>query len=65
MQVLAEDGVDSSHHTSNHVNEYAAVPFDYVLTVCDHAKSARCFQEAAPQLSGSGQGYGQRGSGIE
>ena len=35
--VMAEDGVDISHHTSNHVDEYAAVPFDYVLTVCDHA----------------------------
>lgn len=34
---MAEDGVDISHHTSNHVDEYAHVPFDYVLTVCDHA----------------------------
>ncbi|MGI4762462.1 MAG: arsenate reductase ArsC [Janthinobacterium lividum] len=38
VQVMAEDGVDISHHTSNHVDEYAAVPFDYVLTVCDHAQ---------------------------
>jgi arsenate reductase len=37
VQVMAEDGVNISHHTSNHVDEYAAVPFDYVLTVCDHA----------------------------
>ena len=37
VQVMAEDGVDISQHTSNHVDEYAAVPFDYVLTVCDHA----------------------------
>ena len=37
VQVMAEDGVDISRHTSNHVNEYAHVPFDYVLTVCDHA----------------------------
>jgi arsenate reductase (thioredoxin) len=37
VRVMAEDGVDISHHTSNHVDEYAAVPFDYVLTVCDHA----------------------------
>ena len=37
VQVMAEDGVAISHHTSNHVDEYAAVPFDYVLTVCDHA----------------------------
>jgi arsenate reductase len=38
--VMAEDGVDISHHTSNHVDEYAHVPFDYVLTVCDHANEA-------------------------
>jgi arsenate reductase len=38
VQVMAEDGLDISHHTSNHVDEYAAVPFAYVLTVCDHAQ---------------------------
>jgi arsenate reductase len=37
VRVMAEDGVDISAHTSNHVDEYAAVPFDYVITVCDHA----------------------------
>ena len=37
VRVMAEDGVDISHHTSNHVDEYAHVPFAYVLTVCDHA----------------------------
>ena len=37
VRVMAEDGVDIAAHTSNHVDEYAAVPFDYVLTVCDHA----------------------------
>ena len=33
VQVMAEDGVAISLHTSNHVDEYAHVPFDYVLTV--------------------------------
>jgi arsenate reductase len=33
VRVMAEDGVD----ISNHVDEYATVPFDYVITVCDHA----------------------------
>jgi arsenate reductase len=37
VRVMAEDGLDISHHTSNLVDEYAAVPFDFVLTVCDHA----------------------------
>ena len=38
IKVLAEDGVDISHHTSNHVDEYRGVNFDYLITVCDHAK---------------------------
>ena len=35
---MKEDGVDISHHTSNNVNEYADMNFDYVITVCDNAK---------------------------
>lgn len=38
VQVMAEDGVDISQHTSNNVDEYRDVPFDFVLTVCDHAR---------------------------
>jgi arsenate reductase (thioredoxin) len=38
IQVMAEDGIDISGHTSNNVDEYAAIPFDYVITVCDNAK---------------------------
>ena len=38
VQVMAEDGLDISHHTSNHVDEYRELPFDYMMTVCDHAK---------------------------
>lgn len=34
---MAEDGIDISNHTSNNVDEYAAIPFDYVITVCDNA----------------------------
>ncbi|TGE21507.1 arsenate reductase ArsC [Hymenobacter aquaticus] len=40
VQVMREDGIDIGHHTSNHVDEYAAVPFDYVITVCDNAREA-------------------------
>ncbi len=35
--IMKEDGIDITHHTSNHVDEYAAVDFDYIVTVCDHA----------------------------
>ena len=38
IEVMAEDDVDISHHTSNNVDEYTNIPFDYVITVCDNAK---------------------------
>ncbi len=38
IQVMAEDGIDISKHTSNNVDEYMDVTFDYVITVCDNAK---------------------------
>ncbi|WP_295772246.1 arsenate reductase ArsC [uncultured Mucilaginibacter sp.] len=40
IAVMAEDGIDISHHTSNHVDEYVSIPFDYVITVCDNANEA-------------------------
>lgn len=36
--VMAEDGVDISRHTSNHIDEYMDIEFDLIFTVCDHAK---------------------------
>lgn len=41
IATMAEDGVDISNHTSNHIDEYQSVDFDFVITVCDHAKE-RC-----------------------
>lgn len=38
VAIMKEDGVDISHHTSNHVDEYAGIDWDYIITVCDHAK---------------------------
>jgi len=38
IQVMAEDHIDISKHTSNNVDEYVDIPFDYVITVCDNAK---------------------------
>mgnify|MGYP003338127194 FL=1 len=34
---MKEDSIDISNHTSNNVNEYLDIPFDIILTVCDHA----------------------------
>lgn len=38
IQVMAEDHIDISKHTSNNVDEYVNIPFDFVITVCDNAK---------------------------
>jgi arsenate reductase len=37
VQVMREAGVDISGHRSKPVNELLAIPFDRVITVCDHA----------------------------
>jgi arsenate reductase len=37
VKVMAEAGVDISHHRSKNVSELMDVPFDYVVTVCGHA----------------------------
>ena len=37
VAIMAEDGIDISNHTSNHVDEYKDVNFDFIITVCDHA----------------------------
>ena len=40
IQTMKADGIDISGHTSNHINEYVNVEFDYIITVCDHAKES-------------------------
>src|SRR5688572_18044746 len=37
VRAMSEAGVDISTGRSKHVDELKAVPFDYVVTVCDHA----------------------------
>jgi|SRR6185437_13717330 len=51
ITVMKEDGIDISHHTSNHLDEYKNIKFDYVITVCDNAKS-KCpmFPSSAKKL---------------
>ena len=41
IAIMKEDGIDISHHTSNNMNEYRGMDFDFVITVCDNAKE-RC-----------------------
>ena len=38
IKYMKEDGIDISNHISNHVDEYMSIDFDYIITVCDHAK---------------------------
>jgi len=40
VEVMLEDGVDISGHTSNHISEYQHINFDIVITVCDHARES-------------------------
>lgn len=40
IKTMKEDGIDISSHTSNNVNEYADIDFDFVITVCDNAKES-------------------------
>jgi arsenate reductase len=37
IAVMKEDGIDISGHTSNNIDEYIDLKFDYIITVCDNA----------------------------
>ncbi len=38
IATMKEDGIDISAHTSNNIDEYKDIEFDFLITVCDHAK---------------------------
>ncbi len=58
---MAQDGLDISTHTSNKVNEYSDLSFDYIITVCDNAKEncpyfpskAKRFHHSFPDPAGA------------
>ena len=35
--VMKMDGIDISFNSSNLIDEYMSIEFDYIITVCDHA----------------------------
>jgi arsenate reductase len=41
IETMNEDGIDISKHTSNNIDEYRNIDFDFVITVCDNANE-RC-----------------------
>jgi arsenate reductase len=51
VTVMKEDGIDISDQTSNLVDEYQALNFDFVITVCDKARE-QCpvFPSSAKQV---------------
>ena len=53
-KVMEDVGIDVSKHTSNVMSEYKDISFDYVITVCDHAKdNCPYFQNALKRISHS------------
>lgn len=38
VQIMKEDKIDISNQSSNKVDEYQNIDFDYIITVCDHAE---------------------------
>ncbi|NUO80975.1 arsenate reductase ArsC [candidate division KSB1 bacterium] len=40
IQAMAEKGIDISQHTSDHIDKFMGMEFDYVITVCDNAKES-------------------------
>lgn len=41
IATMKEDGINISNHTSNNIDEYRNIDFDFVITVCDNTKE-RC-----------------------
>lgn len=37
VSVMKMDGIDISSNSSNLIDEYMSIEFDYIITVCDHA----------------------------
>lgn len=40
IEIMKKDGIDISKHTTNNINEYLDIDFDFVITVCDKAKQS-------------------------
>lgn len=53
-KVMEDSGIDVSNHTSNVMSEYKDIFFDYVITVCDHARdNCPYFQSTSKKISHS------------
>lgn len=51
IEIMKRDGIGISGHTSNNINEYTDIEFDFVITVCDNAReSCPYFRSKAVKL---------------
>ena len=50
VKVMNLIGIDISKNSSNHVDEYIDIDFDYVFTVCDNAKEICPIYSKAKQM---------------
>ncbi len=53
IETMKNDGLDISQQTSDAIDRYKDIAFDFVITVCDHAK------ENCPYLPGSAEVFHQ------
>ena len=49
IKVIAEIGIDITNHRSKSIEEFRGKRFDYVVTVCDHAKETCPFFPGAKE----------------
>lgn len=47
IKIMAQAGVDISNQTSDHIDDFGDIDFDYVITLCDNAK------QSCPVFSGN------------
>ena len=40
IEIMSQDGIDISNHTSNTIEEYKNTEISHVITVCDHANES-------------------------
>ena len=50
IKAMAKIGIDISKNTSNNVDEYTGIDFDYVFTVCDNAREICPIYPKAKQI---------------
>ena len=53
VEVMREDGIDISSHTSSSVERFLGKEFDHIITVCDHAN------ESCPNFTGNAKRHHQ------